>query len=98
EQVSGSASVIGDVLTLTLVNTSATEAAEAALRLHGGARLESIDGAHLSYPSGDIHAHNTFDTPNAVIVQEGVEDVADKAVSTIRLPAASITRLTLGIA
>jgi alpha-N-arabinofuranosidase len=93
-QITGSASMRGQTLTITLVNASATDPADVALRLHGGARVDTVDAAGLSYRSGDIHAHNTFDDPDAVGIDSSIAAAFDAATSTVRLAPASVTRLT----
>jgi alpha-N-arabinofuranosidase len=94
-QLSGSASIKGSVLTITLVNTSASDPVEAQLRLHGAGRPISIGAAGLAYMPGDIRAHNTFDAPEIVTVNEDVAGVTDSEFSSVRLSAGSVTRLTV---
>jgi alpha-N-arabinofuranosidase len=88
--LSGSASVSGDTLTLTVVNTSATREVETQLRLHGGQAAEMILD-RLAYPERDIHAHNTFDTPDTVSL-DGPFRVP--FAETVRFAPGSVTRLT----
>jgi alpha-N-arabinofuranosidase len=97
-QLSGSASIKGSVLTVTLVNTSASEPVEARLRLHGAGRAVSAGAAALSYAPGEIRAHNTFDEPEIVTVNENVAGVIDSEFSTVQLAAGSVTRLTAHLA
>ncbi len=62
----GSASVRDKELTITAANPSTTESrlAEIALR---GATVKSVNMTFLSH--SDIHAHNTFEQPDAVVPQ-----------------------------
>ncbi len=62
--LSGSASVRDGVLTLSVVNSSATETLEAAIDFaEASAALTSA----RVLANADIHAHNTFDAPAAVV-------------------------------
>jgi alpha-N-arabinofuranosidase len=64
--VSGSVSIKGKELFLTVTNSHACEAVEATVDLLGGARIEQGIGQVLT---GEIHVHNTFDDPRQVIPQ-----------------------------
>ena len=59
----GSASVKGNELTLTVVNPHATDTVEAEVVLRGGSARA---GSAAVLTDQDIHAHNTFDAPDAV--------------------------------
>ncbi|NLG48904.1 MAG: alpha-N-arabinofuranosidase [Chloroflexi bacterium] len=59
----GSASVKGSELTLTVVNPHATDAVEAEVVFRGGS---ARSGSVTVLTDQDIHAHNTFDAPDAV--------------------------------
>ena len=61
--LSGSASLSESVLRVTVTNISATEPVEAALDL-GDITVKSAKETVLT--SADIHAHNTFSSPNTV--------------------------------
>jgi alpha-N-arabinofuranosidase len=61
--LSGSASVKDGVLTLSVVNAHASEPVEAAIRLQ---RASVAAATALELMHVDIHAHNTFDTPDIV--------------------------------
>ncbi len=95
DQVSGSASVLGDTLTLTLVNASTTDASEALLTVRGGSMSGDVIAAGLSYRDSSIHAHNTFDDPEAVTLADTLEGVFEPNGSVVRLAPASVTRLTV---
>jgi alpha-L-arabinofuranosidase len=86
--LNGSASLKGNILTLTVVNPHTTEAREAEIAIRG-ASPTAIESTVLTNP--DIHAHNTFDHPDAVSsVTHSVP-----ASSTLRymFAPASVTRL-----
>jgi alpha-N-arabinofuranosidase len=94
--LSGSASLTGTALTLTVVNTSANEAVEAGIRLFGDAQASEIHAGTLAYPAGDLHAHNTHDAPETVTVWQSDKPhrIQDPRIA-YTFPPASVTRLTL---
>jgi alpha-N-arabinofuranosidase len=89
--LSGSASLKGRELTLTVVNPDVREAREAEIVVRGAAvkfgRLRVLR-------SDDIHARNTFEAPHAL---EPLESALPAGGATImhRFPAASVTRFQL---
>lgn len=60
----GSASIKGNVLTVSVVNPSATNALEAAFELRGS---RASHGQVTVLTAADIRAHNTFEQPGAVV-------------------------------
>jgi alpha-N-arabinofuranosidase len=90
----GSASQHDRRLVLTAVNPSVTDAMETEIAVRG-ARIGSAVASVLS--DADIHAHNSFQHPEAVSPRE-----ASATVSSGRLvyafPPASVTRLTCELA
>ena len=90
----GSASVKGDTLTLTIVNPHASEPREAEITVRGG-RWSSARVRTLA--ADDIHAHNTFASPAAVVAAEGPALTARGGMAVHRFPAASVTRLTIEV-
>ena len=64
--LSGAASLKGNVLSLSVVNSHADSPIETVLNLLGGS-AKSVSLTTLA--SNDIHAHNTFDQPEAVSPQ-----------------------------
>lgn len=92
--LNGSASRRGKALTLTVVNPHLAEARDTEIRLQG-ANAASATAQVLA--AADVHAHNTFDQPNAVVPQPATPVLAGGRIH-IALPPASITRLdvTLG--
>jgi alpha-N-arabinofuranosidase len=91
--LSGSASLKGKTLTLSVVNSSASEALEAEIVLRGGA---AAGGAAQVLAHADIHAHNTFDAPEAVCPQ-AAEFQANGPRLHFVFPAASVCLLTVEI-
>ena len=90
----GSASVNGKQLTLTAVNPHATEAREAEVVVRG-AQVQAGQATTLS--SNDIHAHNSFEQPRALVPTAAAVRVQGGAV-VHRFPPASVTRLQLTLA
>ena len=90
--IEGSASVKDGVLCLTATNTHPTEATEIALTLPGY-RLAHAEVVTLT--AGDIHAHNTFDQPDAVhlSVPVTVSATGSDAAPRIMVPAGSVMRV-----
>jgi len=84
--VAGSASIQGDILFLTLTNSHATQAAEVAVDLLGGAQISKTEGQVLS---GEIHAHNTFSAPEQVTPKPFSVDGKGTQINLV-LPAASV--------
>jgi len=93
-QISGSASVADQQLTVTIVNADAAQCMEAQVRLVGGAAPKSVRSRSLNYPAGDIRAHNTFDAPNTVTAGDHVP-LQPESLRAVNLPPASVTRLNV---
>jgi len=87
--VAGSASLKGKTLFVTLTNAHAADAAEVTMSLVGGARAEAASARAIS---GEIHLHNTFDSPERV---RPVEQPAAARGSEwkVTLPAASVAAI-----
>ncbi|HZT43230.1 MAG TPA: alpha-L-arabinofuranosidase C-terminal domain-containing protein [Chthonomonadaceae bacterium] len=94
--LSGSASLQGKTLTLTVVNASATESLAAEIRLSEGAAT-SVQAQGLRYPAGDIRAHNTHDAPDTVSLEEKEAPQSSGSRLAYTFPPASATRLTVGL-
>jgi alpha-L-arabinofuranosidase len=90
-RLAGSASVHDKQLVLTIVNSHASESKEAVVQIRG-AKVNSATGRVLA--ANDIHAHNTFDQPDAVQSREIKVETAGGAVTHHFAPA-SVTRLDL---
>jgi alpha-N-arabinofuranosidase len=91
--VAASCSRKGDALTLSLVNTHAGDSATVAVDLVGLSKAEFK--SWLTLKAGDIHAHNTFENPEAVKPAE-VSGTAS-LMRTFVLPPASVNVLTYEI-
>ncbi|MEZ5426892.1 MAG: alpha-L-arabinofuranosidase C-terminal domain-containing protein [Pyrinomonadaceae bacterium] len=90
--LAGSASVKDKTLTLTVSNPHISEAQEAEIELRGA----RVTGGTARVLSGDIHAHNTFENPNAVVPRDETFDV--KSPLRFTFPPASVTRLQMTLA
>ena len=81
-RLSGSASVRGKSLTVTLTNPSLDENLVTRIRLAGGARLREGRATLLTHP--DMRATNTFDKPDEVrLTPLSVQVSGDRATVTI---------------
>jgi len=89
--LSGSASLNGKLLTLTVTNPHLSEPREAEIGLRG-ARAGSAQAVVLM--AADVHAHNTFENPRVVGPRSEPVTVNAGAIS-FRFPAASVTRLQI---
>jgi len=90
--LSGSASVKDKTLTLTVTNPHVSDAQEVEIVVRGAAS-GAVKGAQISAP--DIHAHNTFANPNAVVIKDATVAAVQNGVLVHRFPPASVTRLQL---
>ncbi|HEY6661119.1 MAG TPA: alpha-L-arabinofuranosidase C-terminal domain-containing protein, partial [Pyrinomonadaceae bacterium] len=91
--LSGSASIDGKQLTLTVTNPHLTEPREAEIAVRG-AGIGTTQAQVLATP--DVHAHNTFENPRAV--QPRAEQAAvTTGVISFRFPPASVTRLQIAL-
>jgi alpha-N-arabinofuranosidase len=89
--LSGSASVKGGVLTVSLVNAHAALPAEVAITLRGA---ECGDGEARMLSGDDLTVHNTFDDPSRISPVES-KFTSVGAVWNQHLPAASVTVVNL---
>lgn len=92
--ISGSASLKGKVLFLTLTNCHASQAEEVTANLLGGASVQSAKAYALS---GEIHAHNTFETPAALSPQP-LKLSASGAIFKVSLPPSSVVAIEIALA
>ena len=90
----GSASLRGKDLVLTVVNPHVSEPRETAIDLKG-TRVASASATTLS--STDIHAHNTFREPAALVPQSKPLTLSSPAFTYV-FPPASVTCLSLSLA
>ena len=89
--LNGSASVSGKDITLTVTNTHLSESNEAEITIRSG-RIASAKARVLS--TTDVHAHNTFDQPNAVVPHDEPVKVAGDMIA-FRFPPASVTQIQI---
>jgi len=93
--LSGSASLSGKQLTLTAVNPDSRNARETEINIVG-ARIASVQARVLT--SSDIHAHNSFDHPNALEPKDETVTVGTGGKLIYRFAPASVTRLQFTLA
>ena len=91
--LSGSASINGKQLTLTVTNPHLSEPRETEIVVRG-ARAATAQARVLATP--DVHAHNTFANPNAVQPHNEPVTVNAGAIS-YRFAPASVTRLQVSL-
>jgi alpha-L-arabinofuranosidase len=89
----GSASLHDKELVLTVVNSDVSQPRETAIRVRGAA-IKSGTATVLTAP--DIHAHNTFGQPDAVVPASKEITVQGPGL-TWTFPPASVTKLTLSL-
>ncbi len=90
----GSASVRGKDLTITVVNPDISQPREAEISLLGG---EATSGRATVLATSDLHAHNTFDAPDAVKPRSENWSPSGRTVKYTFAPA-SVTLLQLKLA
>jgi alpha-N-arabinofuranosidase len=91
----GSASVKDRTLTLTVVNPHVSEPRETEVALRGA---QATSARVRTLAAGDIHAHNSFERPAAVVPADGPAASVREGVIVHRFPPASVTRLTFDLA
>jgi alpha-L-arabinofuranosidase len=91
--LSGSASVNGKQLTLTVTNPHLSEFREAEIAIRG-ARATEAQARVLTMP--DVHAHNTFQNPSAVQPRNDQVAITGGAIA-YRFPPASVTRIQVAL-
>ena len=90
--LSGSASISGKQLTLSVVNPHLTKPVTTEIAVRGSA-ISSVAGQVLA--SHDIHDHNDFDHPNAVMAAAAELGLPTLGKLRHTFPPASVTTLTL---
>jgi alpha-N-arabinofuranosidase len=89
--LNGSASLHDRSLVLTVVNPHVKEARETEIGVRGGA-IRTATARTIT--SSDIHAHNTFEQPEALIPQNKNVEIARGPLTYI-FPPASVTKLVI---
>ena len=92
--LNGSASVKGDVLTLTVTNPHLTEPREAEIAVRG-ATVRSATATTLA--ARDVHDHNTFEAPRTVVPTAAQAVAVGISPLVYHLPAASVTKLEIAV-
>ncbi|HME00733.1 MAG TPA: alpha-L-arabinofuranosidase C-terminal domain-containing protein [Terriglobia bacterium] len=91
----GSASQQGRSLVLTVVNPHLSEARDAEIAVRGA----SVSGAEaLVLGASDVHAHNTFEQPDAVKPRSAPVAAAQGGLVRFTFPPASVVQLTFTLA
>jgi alpha-N-arabinofuranosidase len=92
--VAGSASLKDKELFLTITNSHVQETAAVTVDILGGAK---VNGAHGQVLAGEIHAHNTFNSPTLVTPQAFDVNYGPSELN-LALPPASVAaiRIQLG--
>jgi alpha-N-arabinofuranosidase len=93
----GSATIKDRVLTLTVVNPHSKEARDAEISIRGAAAA-AANGKAVTITASDIHAHNTFAEPRAVVPREVAVSASRDGLVAHQFPPASVTRLTFNLA
>jgi alpha-N-arabinofuranosidase len=93
--LSGSASLRGKVLTVTLTNPSLEDAVVTRIRVSGGAGLREARGRVLTHE--DMHATNTFEKPNEVGLSDLVARVSGDT-ATVTIPKQAVVAVSLQLA
>jgi alpha-L-arabinofuranosidase len=91
--LNGSASVQGDVLTLTVTNPHVNDAREAEVTVRGAAP-RSVTATTLT--ARDVHDHNTFASTETVTPTTQAVQVSGSPF-VYSFPAASVTKLEMGL-
>jgi alpha-L-arabinofuranosidase len=91
--LNGSASRKGQIVTLTIVNPGLSKTMETQIALRGST-VARVSGTVLA--SSDMHAHNTFDQPNAVMPAT-LPVALDGGLLNVSIPPASVVRLDLSL-
>lgn len=89
----GSASLREKVLTLTVVNPDVANPREATIDLMGAS---ASSGTATTLTDSDIHAHNTFDSPDAVRPQSAPANISGSSFQ-YTFPPASVTTLEIAL-
>jgi alpha-N-arabinofuranosidase len=92
--LSGSASVRGQSLTVTLTNPSLVERVVTRIRLSGGAHLREVRATVLTHE--DMRATNTFERPNEVALAALAAQVSGDT-ATVTIPTQAVVAVSLQV-
>ena len=90
----GSASVNGKQVTLTVVNPHLTDGRDTQVAIRGGSVASA---AATVLAASDIHAHNSFEQPNAVQTKSA-QATANGSTVSFTFPPMSVTKLAITLA
>ena len=90
QAVQGSASISGNMLCATMVNSHPCDEIDVELALVVGTLR---DAELVRLQTTDIHAHNTFESPDRVALSQSETALVPGNVLRVKLPAASILRV-----
>ena len=93
--LSGSASVRGNALTVTLTNPSLQDTVVTRIRVAGGAGLREARASVLTHE--DMHATNTFEKPNEVSLTDLAARVSGET-ATVTIPKHAVVAVSLQLA
>ena len=89
--LNGSASLKGNVITLTVVHPALNKSMDTQIALNG-AKISQASATVLA--AADMHAHNSFDVPDAVKPLPLAVEVSDGIIA-VNLPPASVVKLEI---
>ncbi len=89
--INGSASIKGNIVTLTVVHPELTKPMDTQVALNG-ARISRVSATALA--ATDMHAHNSFDLPNVVKPESLAVEIVDGLIA-VSLPPASVVKLEI---
>jgi alpha-N-arabinofuranosidase len=92
--VAGSASLKGDVLSITLTNSHAERETPVTVQLVGGSQAT---GGTAQVLAGELHAHNTFDDPEQVAPKPLTLDALGMSFE-VNMPPASVVAAQIQLA
>jgi alpha-N-arabinofuranosidase len=92
--LNGSASMKGKNVTITITNPHLTDARDTEVVLRGAGSVASVEATVLT--ADEIHAHNTFDQPDAVTAKKAQATASGRTVK-VTLPPSSVVKLEVVI-
>jgi alpha-N-arabinofuranosidase len=92
--LNGSASRKGDIVTVTMVNPALSNLLDTQVALRGATIMRAM-GTVLA--ASDMHAHNTFDQPNAVKSAPLNATISQGGMVSVTMPPASVVKLELSL-
>ncbi len=92
-RLSAAASIQAGILTLSVVNTDATQPLEVQIELRGGAGKQA---QIVTLANRDPQAHNTFETPNAVTPTNSSAEIKPQWQQTFAPASVNVMRISIG--